>query len=273
MRPVGGAALGPRHRDVRRLRVLLRDARARADEDAFVLEGPRVVQGALDRRAPLQTVYLGTGAAQAFPTIVEGAQRAGIPVVQLRDGVIEKVSTTRTPQPVLAVAPRRASRVAALPGRGTLLVTVDVSDPGNLGTIIRSAEASGADGVVVTGENAVDVHHPKVVRSTAGAIFGVAVAAQSDPVGALRAIGESGRRRLATQARGGEPYDRVDLAGPCALVLGNEARGLDDALAAHLDGAITIPVAGDAESLNVAMAAAVLCFEAARQRRAAAVTP
>jgi len=270
---VGGATLGPRHRDVRRLRSLLRDARARADEDAFVLEGPRVVQGALDRGAHLQTVYLATGAARAFPAIVEGAELAGIPIVHLRDGVVEKVSTTRTPQPVLAVASRRAASGAALSGTGTLLVTVDVSDPGNLGTIIRSAEASGTDGVVVTGENAVDVHHPKVVRSTAGAIFGVAVAQETDPVAALRAIGEGGRHRLATQARGGEPYDRVDLAGACALVLGNEARGLDESLAPHLDGAITIPVAGHAESLNVAMAAAVLSFEAARQRRAAAVSP
>ena len=96
---------------------------------------------------------------------------------------------------------------------------------------------------------------------------------QADPAEALRALGAGGRARLATRARDGEPYDRADLTRPCALVLGNEARGLDASLDEHLDGAVTVPVAGRAESLNVAMAATVLCFEAARQRRSAAVSP
>jgi TrmH family RNA methyltransferase len=191
--------------------------------------------------------------------------------------VIEKVSTTRTPQPVLATAPIPSRSVTDLPSTGPVIVTVDVSDPGNLGTIIRTAEAAGAAGVVVTGGNSVDLHHPKVVRSSAGAIFGVAVVEQSDPVAALSMLGAGGRRRLATLARDGEAYDQVDLTAPCALVLGNEARGLEGQrggqLDGQLDGAVTIPIAGSAESLNVAMAAAVLCFEAARQRRAAPVSP
>jgi RNA methyltransferase, TrmH family len=271
--PLGGAVLGPRHHDVRRLRSLLRDARARASEEVFVLEGPRVIEGALDRGARLQTIYLADGAAPGFRDLLERAKAASVTLVQLRDGVIEKVSTTRTPQPVLAVAPLATRSIEDVAGTGTVMVTVDVSDPGNLGTIIRTAEAAGADGVVATGENSVDVHHPKVVRSTAGAIFGVPVVEQSDPVAALRALGDAGRRRLATRAHDGEPYDRTDLTKPCALVFGNEARGLGADLAPQLDGVVTVPVAGSAESLNVAMAAAVLCFEAARQRRAASVTP
>jgi TrmH family RNA methyltransferase len=252
---------------------LLRDASARDEQRAFVLEGPRVVEGALDRGAPLEAICLADGAARGFPSIVDAALAAGIPLVHLKEGVVEKVSTTRTPQPVLAIAPIRSASTSDLPDDGVALVTVDVNDPGNLGTIVRSAEASGAAGVVVTGSKSVDVHHPKVVRSSAGALFGLPVVEQSDPLAALRALGSSGRARLATRARDGVPYDRVDLTAPCALVLGNEAHGLGGELESELDGTVTVPVVGRAESLNVAMAAAVLCFEAARQRRAAAVSP
>jgi TrmH family RNA methyltransferase len=148
-----------------------------------------------------------------------------------------------------------------------LLVLVSVQDPGNAGTLIRSAEASGAAGVVCCG-NSVDPHSPKVVRSSAGAIFGLAIAEGDDPVEVLGALGARGRRRIGTAATGGDAPDRIDLTGPVALVLGNEARGLSADLSSHLDGAVTIPVSGPAvDSLNVAMAGTVLCFEAARQRR------
>ncbi len=265
--------LGPRHHEVRRLRALLRDRAARRDDGAFVLEGPRVVAGALDRGAALETIYLGPGAAKAFAPLVARAVAGGADVAELRDGVLEKVGTTRTPQPVFAVARRRHRPIADLAAAGHLVVTVDISDPGNLGTIIRSAEASGADGVVVTGANSVDLHHPKVVRSTAGAIFGVDVAEEDDAMSALDAVALPGRRRLAARAIDAEPYDETDLAHSCALVLGNEARGIPPELHDHLDGGVCVPMTGAAESLNVAMAATVLCFEAARQRRATSVAP
>jgi RNA methyltransferase, TrmH family len=227
------------------------------------------VEGALDRGAQLDTLYLGPGADRAFASLVARAVEAGARVQELRDQVVEKVATTRTPQPVLAVATRPRQTVAAIAAVGHTVMTIDVADPGNLGTIVRSAEASGADGVVVTGANSVDPHHPKVVRSSAGAIFGIDVAEHEDAGGALAELARPGRRTLGAHATDGDAYDRADLASPCALVLGNEARGLPDALGRRLDGVVCIPMSGGAESLNVAMAAAVLCFEAARQRRAA----
>ena len=178
---------------------------------------------------------------------------------------------TRSPQPVFAVARRRSVELARLSTEGHVVVTVDVADPGNLGTIIRSAEASGADGVVVTGSASVDLHHPKVVRASAGAIFGVPVADEPDAASALDEIGRRERRRLAARVADAVPYDELDLTSACALVLGNEARGLPRRLDAHLDGAVAIPMAGAADSLNVAMAGTILCFEAARQRRVAAL--
>jgi TrmH family RNA methyltransferase len=262
--------LGPRHGEVRRLRVLLRDRRARVEEAAIVLEGPRVVEGALDRGATLQALYLGPGADRAFGELVGRARDAGVPVAMLREGVLEKVGLTRTPQPVLGIADDVVRPLGPFPGPAPVVVAVDVADPGNLGTILRSAEASGAEAVIVCGDS-VDVRNPKVVRSSAGAVFGVPVVEVVEPMDVLESLAGDDRTRLGTRAHDGDAPEVVDLRRRCAFVLGNEARGLADRVEAALDGFLTIPMTGGAESLNVAMAATVLCFEAARQRRAPVV--
>ena len=151
--------LGPRNAEVQRLRSLLRDRRTRSVERAFVLEGPRVVRGALDRGARLDAIYLGSGAMRAFAPLVQRAVATGARVAELKEGVLEKLGTTRTPQPVLAVASMAPGSLDDVPTLGTLLVTIDLGDPGNLGTIIRSAEAAGATGVVACG-NSVDLYNP-----------------------------------------------------------------------------------------------------------------
>jgi TrmH family RNA methyltransferase len=255
--------LGARNPQVRRLRALLRERRVRTDEGVFVLEGPRVVEGAIDRGVVLEALYLGTGAATAFAPLVERVRLTDTSVDELSEGVLEKVGTTRTPQPVLAIARRVARSLGPVDGDGTVLVAVDVNDPGNLGTIIRSAEAAGADAVVVCG-NSVDVQNPKAVRSSAGAIFGVPVMEADDPMEVLAVLRAQERRCLATVPTGGEAYDEVDLATSCAVMVGNEARGLGPLA---VDGLVSIPMTSRSESLNVAMAATVLLFEAARQRR------
>jgi TrmH family RNA methyltransferase len=258
--------LGPRNAEVRRLRALLRDRRARVTEGAFVLEGPRVVEGALDRGVTLEALYLGTGAATAFAPLVTRARDKGTRIAELKEGVLEKVGTTRTPQPVLAVASSVVRPLGLVDGDGTVLVAVGVADPGNLGTILRSAEAAGADAVVTCG-NSVDAQNPKAVRSSAGAIFGVTVVEGDDPVEVLDSLAAAGRRCVGTRPAGGEPYDATDLATQCSIVVGNEAHGLAPEVHQRLDGYVSVPMTTAAESLNVAMAATVLLFEAARQRR------
>jgi TrmH family RNA methyltransferase len=263
--------LGARHPAIRRLRELLRDARARAQEQSFVVEGPRALEGALDRGASLEAVYLAPRADVAFPGLVARLRDTRVPVHMLKEGVLEKVGSTRTPQPVLAVAPIVRPTRDVLAGDGLVLVGTLISDPGNLGTILRSAEAAGAAAIVL-GPGSVDAYNPKVVRASAGAIFGMPVLEAASegwsPVEALDALGTLGRQLLGADATGTLPYDAADLARPTAVVLGNEAHGLDPKVAARLDGTVAIPMAGATESLNVAMAATVLCFESARQRRA-----
>jgi TrmH family RNA methyltransferase len=267
----GPVALGPRHSDVKRLRALLRDPKARALEASFVLEGPRIVEDALRRGAEITAIYLGQNARVAFRELLASPAAAGIPTFELKEGVLEKLGSTRTPQPVLAVAtiPREPS-LDELTGPGPVLVMVDVADPGNLGTLLRSAEASACAGVVCCGDS-VDVYNPKVVRASAGSVLGVPVVRgggaddEPDPVPVLDRLGEAGRRRYGATVDG-RPATEVDLRPPVALVLGNEARGLPHAVLERVDGRIAVPMAGAGESLNVAMAGTVLVFEAARQR-------
>jgi TrmH family RNA methyltransferase len=261
-------ALGPRHHRVRRLRALIRDPRTRRDEGAFVVEGPKGVGSALDRGAVLESAYVGPGADRAFRPLTSRLRELGIPIDELKEGVLERIGDTVTPQPVLAVASMTLTDLDALDREGPVLVAVTVRDPGNAGTLLRSAEAAGCAGVVFCG-NSVDPYAPKVVRSSAGAVFGIPVVEADQPVKVLDALGRQGRRRLAAVATGGERFDRVELRGPVALVLGNETEGLPAELDASLDGRVTIPIEPPAESLNVGMAATVLAFEAARQRRAA----
>lgn len=232
------------------------------------LEGPRVIGAALDRGVAIEAIYVGSGSMRAFAPLVQRAVATGARVAELKEGVLEKLGTTRTPQPVLAVVDRPRPSLDDLGTGGTVLVLADVADPGNVGTIIRSAEAAGLVGVVVCGSS-VDVSNPKVLRSSAGAVFGVATVEADDAMVTLEQLGRTGRRRLATRAEGGELLDRADLAGPCAIVLGNEAHGLGAELDAVIDGWITIELTPPAESLNVAMAASIVAFEVARQRRAA----
>jgi TrmH family RNA methyltransferase len=271
---VGGpVALGSKHSEIKRLRTLLRDATARAAESAFVLEGPRIVEDALRRDAVFDAIFLGPNARTAFRDLLELAAVDDVPIFDLKDGVLEKIGSTRTPQPVLAVAtiPPRPT-IASLTGEGPVIVAVGVADPGNLGTLVRSAEASGCAGIVCCGES-VDVYNPKVVRASSGAVFGIPIVASrpgavNDPLPVLDELRAAGRKLYGATA-GGASAASVDLTGSVALILGNEAHGLSDEILTAVDGLVSIPMAGAVESLNVAMAGTVLAFEAARQRAAA----
>ena len=172
-------------------------------------------------------------------------------------GVIDRLASTESPQPVLAVV-RIPPPTFDLTAADLVVVADRIADPGNLGTILRSAEAAGFDGVVLTA-GSVDPFNPKVVRASAGAVFRLAVL-HAD----LAAVKAAGLRTIGTSSHRGSAHTEADLNGRIALVVGNEARGLPDDAA--VDEWVTIRHHGRAESLNVAMAATVLCFEAARQR-------
>lgn len=258
-RGLGLAFTSPR---VKRLRQLVERPAIRERERAFVIEGPVLVSDALDAGVELECLFVAPGTTAG---VVARAAAHGVAVFDLAPGVLERVAGTVTPQPVVAVARALDVDLENLAGASLVVVCVDIRDPGNLGTVLRSAEAAGAGGIICC-DGSVDVYNPKCVRASAGSLFHSRIVARGEPVNVLGTLGGWGLRRLGTRPGGGDPYYRADLASPTALVLGNEAHGLPTTAAAVLDGWVSIPMAGRAESLNVGMAAAVLCFEAARQR-------
>lgn len=232
----------------------------------FVLEGETLLGEALDAGVALEAVFVAP-VGGALPQ-VERAAAGGVRVHELAPGVLERVAGTVTPQPVLAIAPFNDTALDDVADAALVVVCVDVRDPGNAGSVLRSAEAAGA-GAVVFCRGSVDVFNPKTVRSSAGSLFHVPVVSGGDPVEVLQRLGEWRFLRVATVARDGASYDEVDLTRPVAVVLGNEAQGLPPDLDGHLDVRATIPMVGRAESLNVGVAAALMCFESLRQRRRA----
>lgn len=243
----------------------------RQNERCFVVEGVKVLDAALAAGAPVEALYVAPDAAShpGASALVERAREAGVRVYPLRSGVMERVADTVTPQPVCGVVGFVDVALSDVLGRSPVLVCADVRDPGNLGALVRVADAAGA-GAVVSCAGSADPYGPKTVRASAGSLFHVPLAVGLTPAEALGQLGEAGYQRLGTLARGGIDYVEADLSGRLALVFGNEANGLDEATLGLLDGGVTVPMSGRAESLNVAMTATVLCFEIDRRRRVGA---
>ncbi len=234
-----------------------------------MIEGPTLLREALAAGVRVREVLL---TADAAPGLAEEAAAAGATVRAVTPEVLARAVDTVTPQGVAAIADRvevdlSAALDAAAAGPLTLVLS-QVSDPGNAGTLLRAAEAAGAAAVLFCG-GSVDPCNPKCVRASAGALFHLPVAIGGETGPVLEGLRERGVGTAATVVRDGTPYDGIDLTGPVALVLGSEAHGLASELPAVVDHRLTIPMAGRAESLNVAMAGSVLCFESLRQRRRA----
>jgi TrmH family RNA methyltransferase len=194
--------------------------------------------------------------------------RSGGEVLEVQPGVLERACDAVHGPPVAALVEMIDVPLARLrqASEHLILVCVGLQDPGNAGAIIRSAGAAGSTAVVFC-DGSVDMYNPKAVRSSAGALFHVPVVAEEGAEEVLEELARWGVKRMATVTSGGRDYSTVDLTQPAALVLGNEGQGLADRVLARTDEQVTIPTSDSAESLNVAMAATLLSFEAARQRR------
>ena len=185
------------------------------------------------------------------------------------DYLFESISETKSPQGILGIVRQFQYGTGDLMGnenRPFLLVLECIQDPGNLGTMFRAAEAAGVTGLILD-RNTVDPYNPKVVRSTMGSIFRLPFVTVEDLEPCIREMKERGIAFYAAHLAGCMSYDEADYRGGCGFMIGNEANGLKDATADLADCRIRIPMAGRVESLNAAMAATVLMFEASRQRR------
>ncbi len=217
-------------------------------------------------------VFATSDATRRHPDLDAAAAAAGAAWTPVTERAAELLSDAVTPPGVVAVC--RFVDVAlgvALAGEPRLVVVcADVSDPGNAGTVLRTADAAGADAVVLAGD-AVDLYNPKTVRASVGSLFHLPVAMQADPSEALRAARAAGLAVLAADGAGHADLDDLAddgaLAGRTAWLFGNEAHGLPEELAALADVRVAIPIHGRAESLNLATAAAVWLYASARAQR------
>jgi TrmH family RNA methyltransferase len=231
------------------------------------IEGPNLLNEALRAGLHVPCVFVAQGAEH----LLEGLSlQAQTEVILVSRDVLDSALATETPQPIAAlVEPPDWSWADVLSSHSKaaplLVVLAGLQDPGNLGTILRSAEAFGAHGVIAL-PGTVSAWNPKAVRASAGSVFRLPLLAvgAEDCFARLR---EEGVRILSTAVHGAEAADRIDLARPVALVIGNEGNGVPEAVAAQADGAVTISYPGQVESLNAAIAVSVLLYEASRQRR------
>jgi TrmH family RNA methyltransferase len=250
--------------------VRLRDRRPRDEAGVFLVEGYREIRRALEKGVRLDELYYAPDwfLGENEPELLARAQAAGAQLCELSREAFAKAAYRERPDGLLAVAPQWKRTLAGLgEKRGAdpfLLVVEAIEKPGNLGTILRSADAAGCDAVIVC-DPVTDLFNPNVVRASTGVLFSVpCVVEESGRV--LPWLRERGIRIAATTPAAEQLYTDADLRGPLAVVMGSEQYGLSEFWLQAADLPLRIPMAGQADSLNVAMAAMITLFEAVRQR-------
>ncbi len=243
-------------------------ASGREGQGRVGIEGPKLLEEALRAGVHVAAIFVAQGAERLLDTLPVPPETE---VLKLPRKLLDSVLATETPQPVAALVEPPDWTWAHLfsthkNSAALVIVLAGIQDPGNLGTILRSAEAFGATGIVSL-PGTVSAWNAKAVRASAGSVFRIPLLAASERE-CFERLREAGVKIFAATMRAAQPADLVDLTGPAALIIGNEGNGVPGRLASQADGAITIPCPGPVESLNAAVAASVLLYEASRQRSA-----
>jgi TrmH family RNA methyltransferase len=252
--------------------VAARKLTRRAGRDAageFLAEGPQAVREALAAEPPPRELFVTGAAAGRHPELLDAARAAGVPVSAVTERAAAALSETASPQGLVARCPFLDVPLerALAPAPRLVVLLADVRDPGNAGTVLRTADAAGADAVVLAGDS-VDPYNGKTVRASAGSLFHLPVVRGAPLDAALAAARAAGLTVLAADGAGERDLDELpELAGPTAWLFGNEAWGLPAEIGARADARVRIPISPRAESLNLAAAAAVCLFTSARAQR------
>ncbi|MBS4030086.1 MAG: RNA methyltransferase [Clostridiales bacterium] len=258
-----GFISSPQNRYLKLYRSLAK-RRTRDGLSLLPLEGIRLVKDALQRGIVPEAVLLREGESWEMTLGTD----LDVPVFTVEQKLFDKIAFTDSPQGIIAIVPRPAYTVEDIfsDEKALILIADRLQDPGNLGTMIRSAAAAGASGAVLL-PGTVDVTNPKVLRATMGTYFDFPVVEASfDRV--ITRIRERGIQLVTTSADADIPYDHFDWTVPTAVLIGNEGTGVSEIAAQAADAVVSVPMSGDVESLNAAVAMSVIFFEAARQRRA-----
>ena len=244
----------------------LRKRSEREEERVYVIEGRKMFFEVLEQAPELLVKAFWSQSGLSGLSEEEKALISACPYEEVSDDAFDSVAETVTPQGVLAIVkmPEYTPEELSKSGKNLLLLET-LQDPGNLGTILRTAEAAGIGGVILSSDS-VDAFSPKTVRATMGAVFRVPFVYESDFPGTITMLKENGYTIYAAHLKGSVPYDEPDYQGSCGILIGNEGNGLSDEVTALSDVRIRIPMEGKAESLNAGVAAALMMYELRRHR-------
>lgn len=248
---------------IRNLIQLQKKGKVRREQDVFVAEGIKMYREA--PRELVEKVYI----SKSFSEKAEAAELLGCRNLEIvEDRVFQMAADTKTPQGILAVIRRQHYTMQQVTAgeRPLLMLLENLQDPGNLGTILRTGEGAGVTGVIMSADT-VDIYNPKTIRSTMGSVYRMPFCYTEDLRQAAEEMQAKGITIYAAHLKGIRDYDAPDYRKGCAFLIGNEGNGLTEELASRADEYIRIPMCGQVESLNAAVASAVLMYEAFRQRR------
>lgn len=247
---------------VKNLVNLMQKAKARREQDVFITEGVKMFLEAEPDK--IKEVYVSESFFEKGIAI-DKIEQCNYEI--LSDELFKKVSDTQTPQGVLCVMKQYHYELEDLFQKENplFLILEDIQDPGNLGTMVRTAEAAGADGIIMT-KGTVDIYNPKTIRSTMGSVYRMPFLYTEDLPGVIKKLQEREVKVYAAHLKGNRFYHQMDFKGATAFLIGNEGNGLKDETAEAADVYMKIPMEGKAESLNAAAASVILMYEAARQR-------
>lgn len=248
---------------VKELLQLQKKSKARNEKGVFIVEGVKMFQEA--PRDRIEKVYLSENFEQKRG---KEMNLSGLSVEVLSDKVFSHVSDTKTPQGILCLVKQKKVDLSEMLEKTTpfLMVLDNLQDPGNLGTIVRTAEGAGVTGIIMS-RDTVDIYNPKTIRSTMGSVYRMPFFYVEDILEFLEDLRGQGIRTYAAHLDGANNYDEESYKEACAFLIGNEGNGLRDEVAKKADIWIKIPMYGQVESLNAAIASSILMYEVSRQRR------
>ena len=247
---------------VKKLVLLMQKAKARREQDVFVTEGIKMFMEA--NLEMITEVYVSESFYEK-KIAREKIEQCHYEV--LSDELFKKVSDTQTPQGIMCVMKQYHYKLEDLFRKKNpmFLILEDIQDPGNLGTMVRTAEGAGVDGIIMS-KKTVDIYNPKTIRSTMGSIYRMPFLYTDDLIAVMKQLKEKGIKLYAAHLQGEKFYHQLDFSGGTAFLIGNEGNGLKDETAKAADVYMKIPMQGQVESLNAAVASVILMYEAARQR-------
>jgi len=246
----------------------LKTKRTRDEKGLFFIEGIRFMEEALKENAEFDKIFISEKLADinGGSEILKRINNESYTIYSLPDKLFKEISDTENPQGILATIRFRKMSADEIHEDGRFYIILDsLQDPGNMGTIIRTADAAGVSGIIIS-KGCVDIYNPKVLRSTMGSVFHIPLYHSEDLIKTINKLKKSGCKIYAAHLKGSVNYFEEDMRGRSAIIIGNEANGISDEIAEQADVLVKIPMPGRAESLNASVAASLLMYEVVRQQ-------